>query len=58
MNFRNWIANHPDVVRVFLLSLAALDVQISYALFPDYPHLPLVNAALAAILVLGVYLSW
>lgn len=55
---RDWIADHRHVAAVFLLLLAGLNAWISYTIYPQHPHMALANAAMAAVLVLGVILTW
>jgi len=38
--------------------LAALNAWISYTIYPQHPVMALANATMAAILVLGVILTW
>jgi len=55
---RDWLVEHPHVLAVFLLVLAALNGWISYHIFPQHPLLALANAAMALILALGVLVTW
>ncbi len=38
--------------------LAALNLLVSYTLFPDHPIMAAANAAMALILAVGVIMSW
>lgn len=54
---RDGIVDHHRVAAVFLLVLGSVNGWISYTIFAAHPHLALLHAALAAILVVGVYLT-
>lgn len=55
---RDCIADHRHVAAVFLLLLAGLNAWSSYTLFPQHPYLALADAAMAAVLVVGVIVPW
>ncbi len=50
-----WVGDHPAIVRVFLL---ALNAWISYTIYSQHPLIASLNAAMTAVLVLGVILTW
>ncbi len=58
MTAREWVADHQRIVSVFFLALAALNGWISYTIYSQHPVMATANAAMAAILVLGVILTW
>ncbi len=53
-----WVGDHPAIVRVFLLALAALNPWISYTIYSQHPLIASLNAAMTAVLALGVILTW
>jgi hypothetical protein len=55
---RQWLDDHFKFVGTFLLILAVLNGWISYTIFPEHPIMALANGAMAAMLALGVILSW
>jgi hypothetical protein len=58
MKFRRWADDHFKPVGAFLLILAALNLLVSYTLFPDHPVMAAANATMALILGVGVIMSW
>ncbi len=55
---RHWLENHFKLVGAFLMVLAALNLWVSYTIFPDHPVMATANAVMAVVLALGVILSW
>lgn len=56
--FRRWVDDHFKLVGAFLLILAALNLLVSYILFPSHPLMAAANATMAVILAVGVVMSW
>lgn len=54
---RRWVDDHFKVVAAFLLILAALNLLVSYMLFPSHSLMVAANATMAVILGLGVIMS-
>ncbi len=55
---RDWVGEHHRAVCTFLFALAVLNGWISYTIYSQHPLMALANAAMAAVLVLGVILTW
>lgn len=56
--FRGWVDDHFKLVGAFLLILAALNLLVSYILFPSHPIMAAANATMTLILAVGVIMSW
>jgi len=55
---RDWLAQHPRTVRVFLLGVAIFNGWISHLIYPQHPELASFHAALAGLLLGAVIVSW
>jgi hypothetical protein len=55
---RDWVADHPRIVGVLLLHLAAMNFWVAYTSLVHHPILALLNAGTAAVLTIGVVLAW
>jgi len=50
--------NHRRIIYMIFLALAALNGWASYQMFTTYPLFAIPNAAMAALLVLFVIVTW
>lgn len=55
---RDWMLNHRRIIYMIFLALAALNGWASYQMFTTYPLFAIPNAAMAALLVLFVIVTW
>jgi hypothetical protein len=54
----NWVTSHRRIAAVLLLQVAALNFWIAYTRLVQHPTLALMSAGTAAIITIGVVLTW